>query len=313
MENFLAFVLILVIAVGGFFLYVDTDTVVNEPPPTVTAPVDGQAAPAPAAPANDPAAPAVTPEPTPAPAAPAVPAPEPAAPATPAPASVITTALSVPAENIVSLPPLDAETAKAINEMMEKAKTLTAEEKIEMEKKITEMMMKAGTTPPATTTPAPAPTPPASGEPSSTAPSTGTTAPSTSTESPTPPPPPAPTPAPEPTTPAKPVIREGVFTEIDVVHKGSGKAIVYPETTDGPILRLENFVVTRGPDLSVYLSKNTDIKSSSELGESVSLGALKSSQGNQNYKLPANHAEYKSAVIWSQAFGVLFSAATLKP
>jgi len=109
------------------------------------------------------------------------------------------------------------------------------------------------------------------------------------------------------------VIRKGAFTAIDAIHKGSGKAMLYPNTTSGPTLRLEDFSVTRGPDLYVYLSKNSNISSSSELGEFYSLGTLKSSKGNQNYSLPDNHEEYSSVVIWCKSFGVLFSSATLAP
>jgi hypothetical protein len=107
------------------------------------------------------------------------------------------------------------------------------------------------------------------------------------------------------------VSRQGSFNTIDVVHSGSGQAIIFPDTADGPILRLENFSVTRGPDLYVYLSRNENITSASQLGDYRSLGKLKSSKGNQNYPLPEGHEGYKSIVIWCQAFGVLFSSATL--
>lgn len=284
MENFLAFILILVIAVGGFFFYTSSGTPVNEAPPAVTTP----ATPAPPTPAaSEPAAvPATAPAPTPATAPTTTPT-EPAKPEL----------LKVPAEDIVALPSLDAETAKSVQEMIEKAKTMTEDEKLDMEKKATEMMTKTSATAPMATT-APATTPTTTETASST--DASTTAPTATSVAATP-------------APAKPVTREGTFTEIDFVHKGSGKAIVYPETADGPIVRLENFEVTRGPDLYVYLSKNIDIKTRKELGEYASLGALKSSKGNQNYKLPANFTEYKSVVIWCQAFGVLFSSATLKP
>jgi len=109
------------------------------------------------------------------------------------------------------------------------------------------------------------------------------------------------------------ISRQGLFTEIDLIHKGSGRALIYPETAEGPILRLEDFSVTRGPDLHVYLSRNADVKTADDLGVYHDLGLLKSSKGNQNYQLPSNHEGFKSVVIWCQAFGVLFSSATLYP
>jgi len=105
--------------------------------------------------------------------------------------------------------------------------------------------------------------------------------------------------------------RMGFFTEIDALHKGSGRAVIYPNTDQGPTLRLEDFSVTRGPDLHVYLSQNASVTSASELGAYHDLGLLKSSKGNQNYSLPNDHERYKSVVIWCQAFGVLFSSAPL--
>jgi hypothetical protein len=106
-------------------------------------------------------------------------------------------------------------------------------------------------------------------------------------------------------------IKVGSFNEIDFIHKGSGEALIFADINGAPLLRLENFEVTRGPDLYVYLSKNTNIKDTG-LGEFESLGVLKSSKGNQNYNLPSDYENYNSVVIWCQAFGVLFSHAELK-
>ena len=106
-------------------------------------------------------------------------------------------------------------------------------------------------------------------------------------------------------------VKSGSFTEIDTIHKGSGEASIV-ETNSGAVLKLENnFKVTNGPDLFVYLSKNTNIRETKELGDFVSLGELKSSQGEQTYNLPENYNEYKSIVIWCRAFSVLFSVAGL--
>jgi hypothetical protein len=115
-----------------------------------------------------------------------------------------------------------------------------------------------------------------------------------------------------PETPAPPSAeKKGTFTETDIIHKGSGEALIYPNAKGGPTLRLQNFSVTRGPDLYVYLSKNTNIKDNG-MGEFTNLGKLKSSKGNQNYSLPEDWKNYNSVVIWCKAFGVLFSEAELK-
>jgi hypothetical protein len=67
----------------------------------------------------------------------------------------------------------------------------------------------------------------------------------------------------------------------DGIHDAQGIAKVIPIENGGNVVRLEDLVVTNGPDLYVYLS--TD-KSASDF---VSLGKLKANIGNQNYLIPA--------------------------
>jgi Electron transfer DM13 len=74
------------------------------------------------------------------------------------------------------------------------------------------------------------------------------------------------------------------------------------------VLRLENFSASSGPDLKVYLATNTSASGF------ISLGALKSQSGNQNYSLTSapDLTRYTHALIWCEQFGALFGAATLK-
>ena len=64
------------------------------------------------------------------------------------------------------------------------------------------------------------------------------------------------------------------------LHNAQGVAKVIPIEGGGNVLRLEDLVVTNGPDLYVYLS--TD-KSASDF---VNLGKLKGNIRNQNYQIP---------------------------
>ena len=95
----------------------------------------------------------------------------------------------------------------------------------------------------------------------------------------------------------------------DGIHDAQGVAKVIPIEGRGDILRLEELVVTNGPDLYVYLS--TD-KSASDF---VNLGRLKANIGNQNYLIPAGTdlSKYDTVLIWCRAFSVLFGSAELKP
>lgn len=101
----------------------------------------------------------------------------------------------------------------------------------------------------------------------------------------------------------------GTFVDGDALHKGSGTATIY-RTETGPIVKFEDFSVTVGPDLFVYLTKN-DFRAKKELGEFISLGNLKSNKGEQIYNLPANYQDFKTVLVWCRAFGVLFAYAPL--
>jgi hypothetical protein len=95
----------------------------------------------------------------------------------------------------------------------------------------------------------------------------------------------------------------------DGIHDAQGIAKVIPIEGRGNVLRLEDLIVTNGPDLYVYIS--TD-KSASDF---VNLGRLKANIGNQNYLIPAETdlSKYDTALIWCRAFSVLFGSAELKP
>jgi hypothetical protein len=86
-----------------------------------------------------------------------------------------------------------------------------------------------------------------------------------------------------------------------------GDAKVIPVESAEPVLRLEDLIVTNGPDLYVYLATN---KSGSDF---VNLGGLKANIGNQNYAIPTgtDMTKYDTVLIWCTAFSVLFGSAEL--
>jgi Electron transfer DM13 len=91
----------------------------------------------------------------------------------------------------------------------------------------------------------------------------------------------------------------------DGIHDAQGVAKVIPLEGGGNVLRLEDLVVTNGPDLYVYLSID---KSASDF---VNLGRLKANIGNQNYPIPdgTDMTKYDTVLIWCRAFSVLFGSA----
>jgi hypothetical protein len=110
------------------------------------------------------------------------------------------------------------------------------------------------------------------------------------------------------------VERMGTF--YNVVHIGSGSAKLLRQPNGTYTIRLENFTVENGPLLEVYLSSAVKPTSSASVssGSNINLGVLKSTNGSQNYAVPASAdiAQYKSVVIWCTTFSVNFISAALE-
>ena len=88
-------------------------------------------------------------------------------------------------------------------------------------------------------------------------------------------------------------------------HQATGKAEVI-SVGDVSFLRFEDFEVTNGPDLHVYMTKNGDVDSG------IDLGKLKGNKGSQNYELSGiNTNVYNVVVIYCQPFHVYFASANL--
>lgn len=104
------------------------------------------------------------------------------------------------------------------------------------------------------------------------------------------------------------VVMVGSFMGADAIHRGSGKVSVIAQNTAHTLRLEEDFSVTAGPDLFVWLTKTGGTRAGH-----LELGRLKGSQGSQNYAIPAgtNLSEYQTVVIWCKAFGVLFASADL--
>jgi hypothetical protein len=103
------------------------------------------------------------------------------------------------------------------------------------------------------------------------------------------------------------VLLRGIFVDADDFHKASGKASIL-SVNGSSLLRLEDFRVTNGPDLFVYLAANPRLE-----GGFVDLGGLKGNIGNQNYEIPqgTDLSRGSVVVIWCRAFSVLFGYAEL--
>jgi len=100
------------------------------------------------------------------------------------------------------------------------------------------------------------------------------------------------------------IIKTGEFEGL-AGHNAQGIAKII-QGNDMTFLRFENFEVTNGPDLRVYITQDGDIKNG------IHLENLKGSKGNQNYELnDIDIEQYNSVVIYCQPFGVYFAEASL--
>jgi hypothetical protein len=117
-----------------------------------------------------------------------------------------------------------------------------------------------------------------------------------------------------PSRPASAPIARGAFNEIDLVHKGRGEAVLSRAADGRLVVALEDFSVTNGPDLHVFLSRHASPASDAEVKDGVLLGKLKASEGAFAYETeaPLDPAEFKSVVIHCVTFRTIFSVARLR-
>lgn len=100
------------------------------------------------------------------------------------------------------------------------------------------------------------------------------------------------------------LIKSGTFVGL-AGHQAKGLAKII-QVEDSSFLRFEDFEVTNGPDLRVYLTPNGDVKNG------IHLEKLKGSKGNQNYSIDnIDITQYNVIVIYCQPFGVYFASADL--
>lgn len=107
------------------------------------------------------------------------------------------------------------------------------------------------------------------------------------------------------------VVSSGKFTGAES-YRGMGQAKIL-KSGNSYLLRFEKFEVTAGPALHVLLSSSENPTDDKSLGEYVDLGELKGTMGNQNYVIDGiDTSKYKSVVIYSNPFNIVFSVANLK-
>ncbi len=113
-------------------------------------------------------------------------------------------------------------------------------------------------------------------------------------------------------------IKSGDFLTIDPIHTASGHVTLYRLTDNSLLLRFDDFSVTNGPSLNVYLCAAESPLTAADLATGklqLLVAPLKGSTGAQNYtRIPPelDLSRYKSVVIFSETLQAIYSSAPLR-
>lgn len=92
-------------------------------------------------------------------------------------------------------------------------------------------------------------------------------------------------------------------------HDAQGKASLIELADGGQVLTFDDFEVTQGPDLRVYLVRGDSVSGDNF----IDLGSLKAEKGRFQYELDdkVDVSEYTHVVVWCRAFSTAFGRAPL--
>jgi hypothetical protein len=108
----------------------------------------------------------------------------------------------------------------------------------------------------------------------------------------------------------------GTFQRLDPIRWAQGDVSVYQQADDSQLARFENFSASNAPDLRVLLAVPAAPTTMEELGpleQTIDLGQLVGTVGNQNYQIPTDVdlADFFSIVLYSPSLNLIMSYATL--
>jgi hypothetical protein len=108
------------------------------------------------------------------------------------------------------------------------------------------------------------------------------------------------------------VIKRGSFEGADDAHRGSGTVQLLRAAGNRLILRLDEFRVTNGPSLHIYVVEDPQIPTR----EFFDIGRLRGTTGSQNYEISTHHhlvpEQIRFIVIYDQLFGRVYATAELE-
>lgn len=106
------------------------------------------------------------------------------------------------------------------------------------------------------------------------------------------------------------------FQRLDPIRWAQGELSVYQEADDTLLARFENFSSSKAADLRVLLAASgepTTLEALGPIDQTIDLGQLLGTVGNQNYEIPADVdlADYNSLVLYSPSLNLIMSYAQL--
>jgi hypothetical protein len=109
-------------------------------------------------------------------------------------------------------------------------------------------------------------------------------------------------------------MRTGDLAGTDALHLASGNATIFDLGNDDLVLRIADGDIAVGPGLHVYLVKMRTPETAEQIQTAgfLDLGSLKAHLGNHNYPLLEGIGVYRSVVIYSQPFDVIFAVASIQ-
>lgn len=116
-----------------------------------------------------------------------------------------------------------------------------------------------------------------------------------------------------PVAPAGPEkVSAGTFRGLDG-HQGSGEAALWRQPDGSLFVRLEEFSVSNGPGLTLYLVPGLDRERPG--AGSLNLGPLRGNRGSQNFGVPAGSvlAGELTILVWCEPFAVPVAGASQHP
>ncbi len=103
------------------------------------------------------------------------------------------------------------------------------------------------------------------------------------------------------------LVATGSFRDVLAGHHAKGTVNLLKVGSDYYVRFEDDFKITNGPDLVVYLGKNN------QYDPATKLSVLKGNIGSQNYQIPAtiDVSQYDEVWVWCRSFSVPFGAASL--